>query len=127
MQGLTNEKLPYVAPLGVYGSYVALAICILVALTKNYDVFTGGNFAVDKYKTFITGYIGIPVYLSLLFCHEFFTNSTGWKAHEAYLYSGKENIVREEELFLAEKAAKDEANGPNQGAWVYKTFISWLF
>ncbi|KAK8036036.1 hypothetical protein PG991_002109 [Apiospora marii] len=67
-QGLTNAQLPYVAPLGIYGSYGALFMCILIALTKNYDVFVG-DFK-TKYATFITGYLGIPVYLIAIFGHK---------------------------------------------------------
>ena len=55
-QNLPNSAMPYVAPFGIWGSYFALATCVLVALTKNFAAFTYdedyGNF---DYKTFITG------------------------------------------------------------------------
>ncbi len=55
-QNLPNSAMPYVAPLGIWGSYFALAMCVLVALTKNFAAFTYdedyGNFDV---KTFVTG------------------------------------------------------------------------
>ncbi|KAJ4320336.1 amino acid transporter [Fusarium piperis] len=126
-QGLANEALPYVAPLGIKGSYVALVMCIIVALTKNYDVFVGGNFGKEKYKTFITGYLGIPVYLILIFGHKIVTKSRGIKPHEVDFYTGKDIIDREEEEFLARKAALREAEGPKRANWFYKTFVSWLF
>ncbi|KAH7139713.1 amino acid permease [Dactylonectria estremocensis] len=126
-QEIKNEVLPYVAPLGIYGSYVALAICILVALTKNYDVFVGGDFGTSKYKTFITGYIGIPIYLCLIFGHKFVTKSRGYKPHEVDFFTGKDIIDNEENEFLAWQAAKREAEGPNRGSWFYNTFVSWLF
>ncbi|KAF5637488.1 dicarboxylic amino acid permease [Fusarium sp. NRRL 25303] len=131
-QGLANEALPYVAPFGMWGSIAALSMCILIALTKNYDVFvrdqeTGKIFGGEKYKTFITGYLGIPVYLILIFGHKFITKSRGIKPHEADFYTGKDVIDREEEEFLAAQAAKREAEGPNRGGWFYKTFVSWLF
>ncbi|EGU73484.1 hypothetical protein FOXB_16005 [Fusarium oxysporum f. sp. conglutinans Fo5176] len=131
-QGLANEALPYVAPFGMWGSIAALSMCILIALTKNYDVFvrdqeTGKIFGGEKYKTFITGYLGIPVYLILIFGHKFITKSRGVKPHEADFYTGKDVIDREEEEFLAAQAAKREAEGPNRGGWFYKTFVSWLF
>jgi amino acid transporter len=58
-QGITNDQMAYTAPLGLIGSYVALFFCILIALTKNFPVFTHdkktyGNF---DYKNFITGYL----------------------------------------------------------------------
>lgn len=125
-QGLSNDQLPYVAPFGIYGSYVALAVCILIALTKNYDVFIG-DFATEKYKTFITGYIGIPIYLILIFGHKLVTKSRGLKPHEVDLFTGKDIIDREEEVFLAHQAAQREAEGAHSKGWFYRTFISWLF
>lgn len=124
-QDIRNDALPYVAPLGVYGSYGALAVCIVVALTKNYDVFVGDFSA--KYKTFITGYLGIPVYLVLIFGHKSWTKSRGYKPHEVDFFTGKDIIDREENEFLAWKAAKKESEGPSRGGWFYKTFVSWLF
>lgn len=124
-QGLKKEQMPYTAPLGIWGSYFALGMCILVALTKNYDVFVG-NFR-TKYQTFITGYIGIPIYLILIFGHKFWTKSKGVTPAEADFYTGKDYIDAEEEAFLAAKAAKEAELGKSRRGWFYKTFIAWLF
>ncbi|KAM0540810.1 hypothetical protein ACHAPJ_013498 [Fusarium lateritium] len=126
-QGLNDDQLPYVAPFGARGSYGALIICILIALTKNYDVFVGGDFGKEKYKTFITGYIGIPVYLALIFGHKLATKSRGFKPHQVDLYTGKDAIDREEEAFLAHQAAQRETEGAHGKSWFYRSFISWLF
>ncbi|KAK7414211.1 amino acid transporter [Neonectria punicea] len=126
-QNIPNEILPYVAPLGIYGSYGALAVCVLVALTKNFDVFVGGDFGNEKYKTFITGYLGIPIYLALIFGHKILKKTRGHKPHEVDFYTGKDIIDNEENEFLARKAALKEAKGPSRGGWIYKTFLSWLF
>ena len=71
-------------------------------------------------------YLGIPVYLILLFGYKFWTKCKGIKPHTADFYTGKDIIDREEEEFLAAKAAKQT---PAQGrrGWFYKTFIAWLF
>ncbi|KAK8048497.1 hypothetical protein PG994_010227 [Apiospora phragmitis] len=131
-QGLTNAQLPYVAPLGIYGSYGALFMCILIALTKNYDVFVG-DFG-TKYPTFITGYLGIPVYLIAIFGHKtwlYLKNGRVWpkgvSPHAADFYTGKDVIDREEEAFLAAKAARAAAKGPDAGGQFYRRFVSWLF
>ncbi|KAH7489914.1 Dicarboxylic amino acid permease [Fusarium oxysporum f. sp. matthiolae] len=124
-QEIDDEALAYVAPFGVYGTYVALFMCILVAVTKNYDVFVG-DFS-EKYKTFITGYLGIPVYLILLFGYKFVTRTPGIKPHEADFYSGKAAIDREEEEFLAQKAAEREMKDQSRASWFYEKFVSWLF
>ena len=129
-QNLPNTALPFVAPLGIWGSYGALAFCVLIAITKNFSVFTHsstyGNF---DYKNFITGYIGIPTYLALLFGHKLWYKTKTVKSHEADFYTGKDIIDREEEEFLAAKAAMKEKMGAKggKGGWFYKTFIGWLF
>lgn len=43
-QGITDEQMPYVAPFGIIGSYIGLFFCVLIALTKNFNVFTRGSY-----------------------------------------------------------------------------------
>lgn len=43
----------YKSPFGLWGSYVALAFCCLIALTKNFAVFTKGDYGAFDYKNFI--------------------------------------------------------------------------
>ncbi|KAI0887190.1 putative amino acid permease [Annulohypoxylon maeteangense] len=127
-QGLTNDMMPFIAPLGLWGSYGALVMCIIIALTKNYDVFVGDwN---KKYPTFITGYLGIPIYLALIGGHKAWTKSKGVRPHECDFYTGKDIIDREEEEFLAAKAAAKAARPEGEEkniAWFYRRFVSWLF
>ncbi|KAH7141052.1 amino acid permease/ SLC12A domain-containing protein [Dactylonectria macrodidyma] len=130
-QGLPDEKMPYVAPCGIWGSYIALAVCILVGLTKHFDVFTRWSqepFGISKYKTFITGYLGIPVYIGIILGHKYFTKSVRVRSSSADFYTGKDIIDREEEAFLASKEAEELANPRSKWlSWVYKKFLSWLF
>lgn len=63
-QGITDEQMPYVAPFGLYGTYTALVFSILIALLKNFQVFTKGNWDT---ATFVTAYLGIPLYLLMIF------------------------------------------------------------
>ncbi|PGH07292.1 AAT family amino acid transporter [Blastomyces parvus] len=126
-QGVPESSLAFKAPFGKYGSYGALAFCILITLTKNYEVFVHnpekyGNF---DYKNFITAYIGVPLYLILIFGYKFYTKCPGVKPHEADLWSGKDRIDREEAEFLARKAAQTK-NHEKAGVF-YRTFVSWLF
>lgn len=124
-QGITDEMMPYTAPFGIWGSYVALAFCILISLTKNYDAFVPQeSFGKFDYKNFITGYLGIPLYIIMIFGYKFWYKSEGVKPHEADFYTGKDIIDREEEEFLARKAAMGKQN---QGSWFYRHFVSWLF
>lgn len=125
-QGLTDDQMPYTAPLGIWGSYAALFICCLVAITKNFDAFIPSITKKEKYTAFITGYIGIPVYLALIFGHKYYTKSKGVRPHECDFYTGKDVIDREEEEFLANKAAEKAAN-PSRGQSFYRKWVSWLF
>ena len=73
-QGVTDEMMPFVAPLGRGGSIGALTGCCIIAVFKNFNVFTPGSYGTWDYKNFITGYLGIPVYLILIFgCASFFS------------------------------------------------------
>ncbi|CAG8884716.1 unnamed protein product [Penicillium nalgiovense] len=126
-QGVPEESLAYKAPLGVAGSYFALGFCILIAFTKNFDVFihnpkTYGNF---DYKNFITAYLGIPLYLIMIFGYKFATGCKGVDPMTADLFTGKDEIDREEALYLARKEAQAEKH--NNANWFYRTFVSWLF
>lgn len=126
-QGVADSELAYVAPFGVIGSYGALAFCILIALTKNYDVFTynpeWGNF---DYKNFITAYLGIPLYLMLIFGYKFFHRHEPRVTPEtADLFTGKDEIDRQEAAYIAQRDAEIEKNAGRH--WFYQKFVSWLF
>lgn len=78
----------------------------------------------QDYKNFITGYLGIPLYLIMIFGYKWWHKTKTVRAHEADFYTGKDEIDREEEAFLAYKAAHADEN---KGNWFYRTFVSWLF
>jgi yeast amino acid transporter len=123
-QGVTDEQMAYTAPFGATGSYIALAFCILIAIFKNFSVFTHSpKYGKFDHKNFVTGYLGIPLYLILIGGHKLWIRNTGIRPENADLFSGKDRIDREEEEFLRLKAEKGEEN---KGGWFYKTFISWL-
>ncbi|KAI1324853.1 amino acid permease [Xylariaceae sp. FL0255] len=123
-QGVTDKQMPYVAPFGLWGSSVALFVCILICITKNFDALVPNIYSQAKYSEFITGYIGIPVYLGLLFGHKLITKSKRVKAHECDLFTGKDIIDREEEEYIAREESEKAASGPQS---FYKRWVSWLF
>ena len=57
-QGVAEDSLRFKSPFGLWGSYIALAFCCLVALTKNFYVFTHGDYGDFDYKNFIVSDIG---------------------------------------------------------------------
>ncbi|KAF7188789.1 Dicarboxylic amino acid permease [Pseudocercospora fuligena] len=122
-----SSQLRYKSPFGLWGSYVALAFCCLIALTKNFTVFvpkpsTYGNF---DYKNFITGYLGIPLYLIMIVGYKFVKKTHGVKPHEADLWTDKDVIDADEQEWLAKEAA-DRANG-RDGSWLYRHSIGYIF
>jgi len=62
--------------------------------------------------------------LICIFGYKFIMKSKMVKPHEADFYTGKDEIDREEEAFLAAQAEKKK-DGKN-ASWFYKTFIAWL-
>ncbi|KAJ5143923.1 Amino acid/polyamine transporter I [Penicillium bovifimosum] len=125
-QNVPDESLAYKAPFGAAGSYFALAFCCLIALTKNFDVFIHnpkyGNF---DYKNFITAYLGIPLYLIMIFGYKLWTRCERVDPKTADLWSGKDEIDREEAEYLAAKEAEAEKN--SDANIFYQKFVSWLF
>ena len=121
-QGIPESALAFKAPLGVWGSYGALVFCILIALTKNFSAFVGRFNTSD----FVTGYLGIPLYLIMLFGYKFWYKTRTVTPATADFYTGKDLIDREEEEFLAHKAERERL-GRRNGSWFYKTFVAWLF
>lgn len=124
-QNIENKTMPYVAPQGLIGTYIALFFCCLIAVTKNFDVFLHHNGATFNYQDFITGYLGIPLYLCLLFGHMLYTKSRGIKPHDVDFYTGKHIIDREEELFVTYQSIKvAESKGWDK---FYNRYVAWLF
>lgn len=127
-QGIADADMAYVSPFGITGSYCALVGCILIAIFKNFNVFipdySKGGYGKWDAKSFITGYLGIPLYLLMILGHKLVYKNTGIKPSEVDLFYGKEKIDREEEEFLRHQA---EQPAPTGASLIYKKYISWLF
>lgn len=125
-QHVPDTDLRYVSPFGFWGSGVALAFCILIALTKNFTVFTHstahGNF---DYKNFITGYLGIPLYLIMIAGYKIFKKSKRVRPETADLWTGKDLVDADELVWLA-KEEEARANGTD-GSWLYRHTLGYLF
>ncbi|OAQ63092.2 dicarboxylic amino acid permease [Pochonia chlamydosporia 170] len=124
-QNIPDSAMPYVAPQGMVGTVIALSFCILIALTKNFGVFVHQGGDTFVYKDFITGYLGIPLYLILLFGHMFITKSRRVKPTEADFFTGKEIIDNEEREFV--EKVKEQQAAKTGWSRVYSRVLSWLF
>lgn len=62
-QGVPDDspQLRYKSPFGLWGSYFALAFCVLISLTKNFNVFRNGGFdykvSYQLHKAFSNSYL----------------------------------------------------------------------
>lgn len=124
-QGIDRKKdLVYYSPFQPYSDYASLFLCCLICLIKNFTVFIGDF----DYKNFITGYIGIPVYLICLFGYKIIMKTKTVKPHEADLYSYKDVIDAEEIECKREEEEERALRGDKKDVkWFYEKFFGWIF
>jgi yeast amino acid transporter len=127
-QDINDSELAYRAPLGKWGSVGALFFCCLIAIFKGFSVFTYspsyGNF---DYKNFITNYLGIPMYLIMIFGYKVIMKSHRVRPEMADMYGGKQRIDDEEAEFIAQQMEKND--GQVEGTWqrIYNRTIGVIF
>ena len=125
VQGIDPAYVPYRAPFGAKGSYSALVFLTILIITKGAEVFVSGF----DYKSFILGYIGIPVYLALYLGYKFTTKSHHITSGNVDLKTGvpEETVAEERTKYEAHLRKKEEANP--RALWGRKLYglVSWLF
>ena len=111
-QNIPDSALAYVAPLGIWGSVGALMFSILILFFKGFALFaykkTAAKGTHPKFdtNTFVTTYLGLPLYIILYFGYKIVMKSKLIKPEDADLYGGKARIDAEEAEFLAREAEK---------------------
>ncbi len=124
-QGVSKSTLAYTAPMQSWAPYLALALCIIVAFIKNFTAFLNGF----HYKSFITGYIGLPVYAIAYIGYKIIKKSKIHRPEDVDLYSLKHFVDEEEEQGKIEDAERKERlkYGKKDATWFYEKFVGWLF
>ena len=113
-QNIAPSALVYTAPLGIWGSIGALCFSIIITVFNGFALLcyrataAPGKKAKFDTVTFVTTYLGIPLYLILFFGYRFVKKAHSVKPEAADLYSEKEKIDAEEEEFLAREQARME-------------------
>ena len=130
-QGVLDSDLHFKAPFGIYGSYVALAFFSLMVLTKNFNTFVhssvaGGSYGSFDYKDFITGYLGLPIYLILIVGAKLIRRSKGVHPKTADLFGGKQAIDDEEAEYLVQQEVLRRSRDNHKYRNLYR-FVEWLF
>lgn len=126
-QGVDRSKFSYRAPWQPYGSYVALFFCVLIMLVKNFTVFLGHTF---DYKNFITGYIGLPVFVVCYFGYKFYKKTSILRPEDVDLYTYKAIIdLQEQEGKLQDEIRRKELEGKGFSIWdfIYDKFLGNIF
>jgi amino acid transporter len=131
-QNIPDSALAYVAPLGMWGSVGALVFSILIAFFKGFALFcykktaAKGTIPVFDYRTFITTYLGIPLYIIMILGYKIIMKSETVRPETADLYTGKARIDAEEAEFVANQLAKK--GGPEtRGEKIYRYTLGWAF
>lgn len=125
VQGVDPAYIAYKAPFGIMGSYIALGFLSVLIITKGAEVFVGEF----DYKTFILGYIGIPVYLALFLGYKFSIKCSHVRAGDVDLLTGvpEETVAEEKARYDAHQKEREEQNP--RAYWARKLYalVSWLF
>lgn len=105
-QGVDRALVPYKAPFGVIGSWVALIITSVVCFFKGWDSFvTSFNVA-----TFMTNYIGFVSFAAIYLFYKVFYKTRLIPLEEIDLFSGKQEIDDDEAHWRAVADAKGPLN-----------------
>lgn len=83
-QGISRDTLPYKAPFQPYYAICCLVLTVLIAIFKGFDAF----FHPFDYKSFITHYITVPVYIIGYFGYKFVRKTSYVRVDEMDLSSG---------------------------------------
>lgn len=94
-QGLGKENIPYHSLVQPIGAYIAMAGFIILTLINGFDVFFPGRFSASS---FLTAYVGIPIFLCIYFGHRVFHMKDSWAipSEQVDLRSGIDSVIANE-------------------------------
>ncbi|SDA01462.1 BZ3500_MvSof-1268-A1-R1_Chr10-1g02690 [Microbotryum saponariae] len=106
VQGISRDTLPWQAPLQPYLAYFSIVVTSIVTLFKGFDAFMP-NF---KFRTFITAYLGLPIYVILY---------TGWKIYHrtSIIPLAELDFVSGRREFDEDEAAEEAAANKHTPLW----------
>ena len=75
VQGLSKYDIPYHSFLQPIGAWIALVAFVILTLINGFDVFFPGRFSASS---FLTAYVGIPIFLGIYFAHRIWHRRDAW-------------------------------------------------
>ncbi|KAM0747841.1 dicarboxylic amino acid permease [Meredithblackwellia eburnea MCA 4105] len=104
VQGISRDTLPYKAPLQPYAAYTAFVITAIVCFFKGFDSF------IPKFnhKTFITNYIGAPVFVIIYLGWKFYHKTSMIPLEEVDLTTGKREFDEDQAMHEEEEAMSNK-------------------
>ena len=94
-QGVSDADKPYHDWIQPYGSYLAIVFFTILTLINGFNVFWPENWSASS---FLTAYIGIPIFLGIYFGHRIYARNDPW-AHDPKtvdLFTGLQEILADE-------------------------------
>ncbi|GAA5913819.1 uncharacterized protein JCM6883_004006 [Sporobolomyces salmoneus] len=101
-QGISRDTLPWKAPFQPYFAWVCLIFVGIVTFFKGFDSFTPKF----KHDSFITAYLGLPIYAFLYFGHKLYYKTRVIKPEEVDLVSGRKEFDMDQAAWEEEEAAR---------------------
>ncbi|KAF8867363.1 hypothetical protein BDZ45DRAFT_734626 [Acephala macrosclerotiorum] len=110
VQTLPKEQIPYHSFLQPIGAWIAMVAFIILTLINGFDVFFPGRF---NASSFLTAYVGIPIFLGIYFGHKLFHWKEPWayKSEDVDLYTGIDVVVANETAEVHAKTWKKKLQG----------------
>lgn len=128
VQNVPDSALAYVSPFGRTGSIVALCFACLITLFNGWADFVHdpkmGNF---DWKNFIVHYIGVPIYLCMIFGYKIVMKSKTVRPEDADLFGGKAKIDEDEAEFLAQELQRRGSTSDPSYKRVYRVTLGVFF
>lgn len=129
VQGISRKRdLVYRSPFQPYGSWISFIICIFLIFIKNFTVFLGRDF---PYKTFVTGYIILPVFVIMFVGYKLIMKTKLIASLQVDLDTYRDVVDAEEEKYRLQdeenKAIREAQGNPKNFEWYYEKCFGWIF
>jgi amino acid transporter len=95
VQSLDKELIPYHSFLQPVGAWIAMVAFVILTLINGFDVFFPGRFTASS---FLTAYVGIPIFLVIYFGHRAWHYKEAWviPSEQVDLHTGIDIVLANE-------------------------------